>query len=141
MTEEEVKVFLAEHKVCRMATVDKNGMPHIVPMWYVILDGQIYMEATGETKKVRNIEFNQNVSLVIDSGGFLYDYRGVMMQGKMEKVGDEKMFKRFREALAQRYFGTTEHPGYRALTSIPNRVVLKFILEKTASWDYRKMAF
>ncbi|MFQ5787128.1 MAG: pyridoxamine 5'-phosphate oxidase family protein, partial [Thermodesulfobacteriota bacterium] len=36
MTEEEIKVFLAEHKICRMATVGKKGVPHVVPMWYVI---------------------------------------------------------------------------------------------------------
>jgi PPOX class probable F420-dependent enzyme len=141
MAPEEIKVFLAESKICRMATVDKNGMPHVIPMWYVILDGNIYIETTGTNKKVKNIEYNPKVSIVVDAGDFLYDYRGVMMQGRMEFVKDEAFFKRFREALAQRYFGTDEHPGYKVLTSIPNRVLLKFIPEKVVSWDYRKWKF
>ncbi len=141
MTPEEIKVFFAEQKVLRMATVDKDGMPHVVPMWYVILEGDIYIETTGTTKKVKNVESNRKVSLVVDTGEFLYDYRGVMMQGKMEVVSDKALFKRFREAYAQRYFGSNEHPGYKFLTSIPNRVLLKFIPDRFVSWDYRKLKF
>lgn len=141
MAPEEIKVFLAEQKVCRMATVDKDGMPHVIPMWYVILGGDICIETTESTKKVKNVESNRKVSLVVDAGEFLYDYRGVMMQGKMEVVSDKALFKRFREAYAQRYFGSNEHPGYKFLTSIPNRVLLKFIPDKFVSWDYRKLKF
>jgi nitroimidazol reductase NimA-like FMN-containing flavoprotein (pyridoxamine 5'-phosphate oxidase superfamily) len=138
MTPEEIKVFLADNKVCRMATVDKDVMPHVVPMWYVILDGDIYIETTGTTKKVRNVESNKKTALIVDGGDSLYDYRGVMIQGRTELVDDKALFKRFREAYAQRYFGSDEHPGYKLLTGIPNRVLLKFIPEKSASWDYRK---
>jgi nitroimidazol reductase NimA-like FMN-containing flavoprotein (pyridoxamine 5'-phosphate oxidase superfamily) len=141
MKEDEIKVFLAENKICRMATADNRGIPHVVPMWYVILDDCIFIETTGSTKKVRNIEKNDNVSIVIDRGEFLYDYRGVIMQGKMEFVKDEDLIRRFREAFAQRFFGSDQHPGYKALTSIPHRVVLKFFPQKVASWDYRKMSF
>ncbi|MGH7792845.1 MAG: pyridoxamine 5'-phosphate oxidase family protein [Thermodesulfobacteriota bacterium] len=127
MTPEEIKVFLADNKVCRMATVEKDGMPHVVPMWYVILDGEIYIETTGTTKKVKNIESTKKTAIIVDAGDSLYDYRGVMMQGKTEILRDGAFLKRFREALSQRYFGSDEHPGYKLLTSIPNRVLLKFI--------------
>ena len=124
-----------------MATVGKDGMPHAVPMWYVILDGEIYIETTGTTKKVKNVEATKKAAIIVDAGDSLYDYRGVMMQGMTEVLRDGAFLKRFREALAQRYFGSDEHPGYRVLTSIPDRVLLKFIPEKTASWDYRKWKF
>jgi nitroimidazol reductase NimA-like FMN-containing flavoprotein (pyridoxamine 5'-phosphate oxidase superfamily) len=141
MTPEEIKIFLAEHKVCRMATVGKDGMPHVIPMWYAIIDGGIYIETTGTTKKVKNVESTKKTALIIDVGDSLYDYRGVMMQGKTEIVNDKGIFERFREAYAQRYFGSNEHPGYKFLTGMPNRVLLKFIPEKFVSWDYRKMRF
>jgi nitroimidazol reductase NimA-like FMN-containing flavoprotein (pyridoxamine 5'-phosphate oxidase superfamily) len=141
MTPGEIKVFLAEQKVCRMATVGKDGMPHVIPMWYVILGGEIYIETTGTTKKVKNVKSTKKTALIVDAGDSLYDYMGVMMQGKTEIVKDKAIFGRFREAYAQRYFGSNEHPGYKLLTGIPNRVLLKFIPEKFASWDYRKMKF
>ena len=141
MNPQEIKVFLAEQKVCRMATVDKSGMPHVIPMWYVIVDGDIYIETTGTTKKVRNVKSTKKASLVIDDGNSLHDFRCVMIQGKMEVIGDKAIFKKFREAYAQRYFGSDEHPGYRFLTGIPNRVLLKFTPERFYSWDYRKLKF
>ncbi len=139
MTLEEIKVFLAEQKVCRLATIDKNGVPHVVPIWYVILDGEIYTETTGTTKKTKNIESNKKTALVVDAGNSLYDYIGVMMQGEIELVSDKSIIERVREAFAQRYFGSNEHPGYKFLTSMPNRVLLKFIPQKFVSWDHRKM--
>lgn len=141
MTPEEIKVFLAEQKVCRMATVGKDGMPHVIPMWYVILGGEIYIETTETTKKVKNVKSTKKTALVVDAGDSLYDYRGVMMQGTTEIVNDKAIFERLREAYAQRYFGSTEHPGYKLLTGIPNRLLLKFIPEKFVSWDYRKIKF
>lgn len=43
-----------------------------------------------------------------------------------EKTSDKALFARFRETHAQRYFGSNEHPGYKLLTSIPSRALLKF---------------
>src|SRR5574341_1325876 len=102
MTPQEVRVFLAEQKVCRMATVDKSGMPHVIPMWSVILDGDIYIETTGTTKKVRNVKSTKKVFLVIDDGDSLHNFRGVMIQGRMKIIRDQVPFKKFMESYIHR---------------------------------------
>ena len=35
MTSEEIDAFLAEQRTCRVATVGKDGSPHVAPLWFV----------------------------------------------------------------------------------------------------------
>jgi hypothetical protein len=51
-------------------------------------------------------------------------------------VKDKKMLVRFREAMAQRYFGTSEHPGYQYLISGADPLLMKVIPKKIITWDY-----
>ena len=68
------KLFIVEHRIARMATADKSGVPYVVPVCYAY-DGQYLFtpvdhkpkQVTGrELKRIRNIKENRSVSLVID---------------------------------------------------------------------------
>ena len=43
MTPEEVADFIATSRTATMATNGPNGVPHLVAMWYGVLDGKIYV--------------------------------------------------------------------------------------------------
>ena len=66
--------FILRQKVARLATVDSAGQPHAVPICYVF-DGQNFYSpidekpkrvASGKLQRLRNIEANPRVCLVID---------------------------------------------------------------------------
>ena len=40
MSDEEIVAYLEEQKVLNVATIGPTGHPHVVAMWYVVLDGQ-----------------------------------------------------------------------------------------------------
>jgi general stress protein 26 len=48
-----------------MATVRPDGRPHLVPIWFVWLDGKIYIATGNDTRKFQNLRYNQNVSLAL----------------------------------------------------------------------------
>jgi PPOX class probable F420-dependent enzyme len=131
-----MKIFLGEQKVCRLATVDRRGQPHVVPVWHIILDGDLYIETSPDSKKARNLRTNPRMALVVDAGETFDTYKGVMIQGTVEFVKDRRMLERFREAMAQRYFGTTEHPGYRYLVSGSDPLLMRVVPQKVVTWDY-----
>ena len=131
-----MKIFLGEQKVCRLATVDRRGQPHVVPVWHILLDGDLYIETSPNSKKGRNLKANPKVALVVDAGDGFNAYKGVMIQGSVEFVKDKKMLARFREAMAQRYFGTAEHPGFKYLVSGGDPLLMKVIPKKVVTWDY-----
>jgi uncharacterized protein len=61
--------FLQNNEVCRVATVSRDKIPHVVPVCYVFLDNLIFFATDYDTKKYRNLKNNKNVGLVVD------DYR------------------------------------------------------------------
>jgi len=66
--------FIGEHRVARLATADGEGRPSVIPICYVF-DGEAIYTPIDEKpksvparrlKRVRNIEANPRVALVID---------------------------------------------------------------------------
>lgn len=139
MTEEEAKLFIAGRKLCRIATVSPRGTPHVVPIWFVVLDGEIYISTQASTRKGRNMEASDRVGLVFDRGWSFDDFRGVSFQGRVERVVSPELEERVREAMAQKYFGSNRHPGYLFLSRMPDSVVYRFVPESTYSWDSDKL--
>ena len=39
MTDAEVVAYLEEQKVLNVATIGPTGHPHVVAMWYIVIDG------------------------------------------------------------------------------------------------------
>jgi len=138
LSRQAMKIFLGEQRVCRLATVDRRGQPHVVPVWHILLDGDLYIETSPSSKKGLNLKTNPKMALVVDAGDTFDTYKGVMIQGRVEFVKDKKMLVRFRDAMAQRYFGTSEHPGYKYLVSGSDPLLMKVIPKKIITWDYRQ---
>jgi len=65
---DEVEKRLTESKNYWMCSVRPNGRPHVVPRWAVYVDGRIYYDGSPETRHVRNIVENPNVSVHLESG-------------------------------------------------------------------------
>jgi PPOX class probable F420-dependent enzyme len=66
--------YISQHRVARLATADAAGRPSVIPICYVFDGSSIYSPidrkpksvTAHRLKRVRNIEENENVSLVID---------------------------------------------------------------------------
>ena len=140
MGEEKIKLFIAESKLCRLATVSPEGAPHVVPIWYVVIDDEIYISTSFNSQKGKNMGADNRVSLVIDDGWRFDDFRGVSFQGTVERVMDMATAQRVGDAMAHKYFGSNRHPRYLFLRSIPDAAIYKLVPESSTSWDWEKMA-
>jgi coenzyme F420-0:L-glutamate ligase/coenzyme F420-1:gamma-L-glutamate ligase len=68
------QVFVREARVGRLATVDEHGRPHVVPVCFVYLRGIVYSVldakpkrvAPSRLRRVRNLQRNPQVQLLID---------------------------------------------------------------------------
>jgi PPOX class probable F420-dependent enzyme len=134
LSPEEQTAFFRERKKAALATIDRDGFPHVVAMNYVARDGAFYMTSYGKAQKVVNIRRNPRVALMIEAGDEYAELRGVMIRGRCEILEDEASV---RAAFATRAGASPVQPG--ALSSAPKRVVLKILPEKVVSWDHRKL--
>lgn len=66
MTKEEIDEFLSGRWVVRLATLGKDGYPHIAPLWYY-WDGEcLYVSLTRTRQSFKNLQHNPRCSAVID---------------------------------------------------------------------------
>ena len=70
--------FLKDEKILRLATIDKTGTPHIVPVWYMYSAKKIYIGTNTNTEKAKNIKAHKKVSFCVDVGINAPDIFGVM---------------------------------------------------------------
>ena len=63
---EKIKEFLNEEHVGRVASIDSNGFPQIIPMNFVFLDDAIYMHSHVRGEKLDNISRNNKVGFEAD---------------------------------------------------------------------------
>ena len=94
-----------------LSTVGPDGYPHTVPLGYFRLGDEILMGVRGGTKKLRNIQANAKVSLLLESGGTMKDIKALMIQGTATLHDDQKETLHYaREAAKQRANSTCSRP-------------------------------
>jgi nitroimidazol reductase NimA-like FMN-containing flavoprotein (pyridoxamine 5'-phosphate oxidase superfamily) len=135
LTRDEQDAFLRENTKCALATIDKDGFPHVVAMGFYVEDGAFYMTSYAKAQKVINIRRNPKVGLMVETGASYAELRGVMVRGSCEIIDDVNIV---RQVMNHRR--SAPESGRRgALDSAPKRVVLKIIPHKITSWDHRKL--
>ena len=90
LTPEEQTAFLRECRKVSLATLDKEGFPHLVAMNFVAIDGTIYMSSYGKAQKVINIRRNPKVAVMAESGKSYSQLRGIMIRGNCEILEDRE---------------------------------------------------
>ncbi len=63
---EKVKEFLNEEHVGRIASIDENGFPQLIPMNFVFLNDAVYMHSHVRGEKLDNIARNNKVGFEAD---------------------------------------------------------------------------
>lgn len=65
-SKEKIKEFLDQEHVGRIASIDKNGFPQIIPMNFVFLNDAVYMHSHTKGEKLDNIRGNKKVGFEVD---------------------------------------------------------------------------
>src|SRR5260370_3025994 len=89
LSPDEQAAFFRERKKAALATVDKDGYPHVVAMNYFAKDGAFYMTSYGKAQKVVNVRRNPRVALMVETGDSYGELRGVMAPGAREGLDDD----------------------------------------------------
>src|SRR6516162_5649492 len=81
LSPEEQTVLFRTHRKAALATLDKDGFPHVVAMNFFVKDGAFYMTSYGKAQKVLNIRRNPNVALMVEAGDKYSEMQGVLARG------------------------------------------------------------
>jgi PPOX class probable F420-dependent enzyme len=140
MTDDEVKAFLNDSRTMTLATNGPSGHPHVVAMWFAVVDDEIWFETKMKSQKVKNLLRDPHVTCSVEAGLTYDQLRGVSFEGTAEVVDDPDALWRVGLSVWERYQGPyTEDLKPMLEMMLNKRVAVRVNVERARSWDHRKM--
>ena len=122
--------IVARERVCRVATVNAEGQPHLVPVCHVLAGGKLYI-GSGDGAKVRNLKANPKITVTVDLySDYWAELKGVMVQGTAKIIERGPAFQRAKRKLYEKY---TQYAKEAAL-SPSDSVILEVTPTHVFSW-------
>lgn len=141
MSDAEVGNFLEAQRTLAVATNDRDGYPHVVAMWYALVDGQIAFWTYGKSQKAANLRRDPRLTCLAEDGERYAELRGVQIKGRARLVEDLSTVMRLGMAIHERYHGAPLSADLRAKVEhqAPKRIAVFVQPVAIASWDHRKL--
>jgi PPOX class probable F420-dependent enzyme len=140
MSSDEIADFVARTRTGTGATVGPDGQPHLVAMWYGIVDGDIWLETKVKSQKVVNIRRDPRVSFMIEAGVTYDALAGVSFEGVAEIHDDPDTIFAVGVSVWERYNGPYTEDLRPAVDMMMNkRVAVRIVPHRVRSWDHHKL--
>jgi PPOX class probable F420-dependent enzyme len=140
LTDEEINEFLAGSRSATMATIGPDGQPHLVAMWFALVDGDICFETKAKSQKAVNLRRDPRISCLVEDGATYEDLRGVSIEGEAEVTDDADLLWRIGVNMWERYYGPYSDDLKPMVEAMLNkRVAVRVRAKRVRSWDHRKL--
>ncbi|ETK31910.1 MULTISPECIES: pyridoxamine 5'-phosphate oxidase family protein [Microbispora] len=146
MTDDEIAAFLRDARKLQLATINPDGTPHLVTMFYGLTDGRLTFWTYGKAQKTRNIERDPRVSCLVETGEDYAELRGVLVYGKARLIDDPGAVLEIGLDITARMTGAGEaaaaDEAFRGYVEHTARKRVAFVVEpdRVVSWDHAKLA-
>jgi nitroimidazol reductase NimA-like FMN-containing flavoprotein (pyridoxamine 5'-phosphate oxidase superfamily) len=141
LTENEQQHFLEDGWTLQVASNGPKGYPHLVAMWYVIIDGRVHFTTFAKSQKIMNLRRDPKITAMLESGRAYQELKGWVIEGTAELIQDTAFTAKVMALVGQKYNGipvATETPE-AALKVASKRIVVRIDPVDTYSWDHSKL--
>ena len=129
MTPEQVWAFVSHGtRTAKVATVMKDGQPHVMPVWFVLDGEQIVFTTGAETIKGRNLQRDPRIALVVEDDEPPFAF--VHVRGRATIAADLDELLRFATAIGCRYMGEARAEEFGQRNAVPGELVVRVTPER-----------
>lgn len=142
MSDAEIATFLEQSRTATMATIGPGGLPHLVAMWYGLIDGRLYFETKAKSQKVVNLRRDPRIVCSVEAGLSYDQLRGVSIEGTTTIIEDTEDDEYWAAGISvfERYQGPYSDEMQPFVEMMMNkRVVVRVDPTRIRSWDHRKL--
>jgi PPOX class probable F420-dependent enzyme len=121
--------------IATLATVDADGVPHAVPMWFAWDGAGVLIPTSGRTRKVRNLRRTPRATLMVEQCRGGLDVRGVMLVGAVEIIEGAEA-RRLNRSIHLKYVTAAglDLPEVRGYLDTDD-VTIRLRPDRVATWD------
>lgn len=142
MTDDEVWAYLDRERVLNVATLGPSGHPHLVAMWYAVIDGEVRFWTFAKSQKIVNLRRDPKMTGLVESGDTYNELRGVELVGRGRLIDDYQQVLEIGTAVGLKYTG----PAAVSEAALPfleaqarKRIGVAFEIDRMVSWDHSKL--
>jgi PPOX class probable F420-dependent enzyme len=140
LSQDEIGELLAGIRSMTVASLGPTGQPHLVAMWFAVLDGDVWFETKAKSQKAVNLRRDPTISCLAEDGDVYEELRGVAIEGHAEVIDDPEALWRVGVAVWERYHGPySEEVRPLVELSLRKRVAVRVRATRVRSWDHRKL--
>ena len=143
LTDEEQRDLIESERIVVVSSLGPRGWPHVMPLWYVPRDGDVWIWTYAKSQKVKNLERDPRATLLIETGSAYTELRGVQIEAEAELIRDLDRIVDYAKEMTIRYSEGIESVEADAAAGLraqaPKRVAIHFHPERVASWDHGKL--
>lgn len=140
LSEDERATLLERPLAMRFATCSPEGMPHVVPVWYLYRDGSVYFDTDADSVKVRNVISNGVAAGVVDTGDDYSELKGVMVQGEARVLEDPEWLQFVADGYTEKYWDGDMPTHVRERNETTEKVVVELTTSHETGWDFGKVS-
>ena len=140
MNDEEIQEFLQEQSTLQVATIGQNGYPHLVAMWYILVDHHLVFWTYAKSQKALNLQRDPRLTVLVEAGTRYEELRGVQIRGRADIINERETVQRYGELIFERYTGPLNEQTRALVTAqAAKRIVVVVNPVAVTSWDHRKL--
>ena len=132
----EIKSFLGEPgHLARIATVDADGVPLVVPVWFIAEDERVYITPRARSEWWQHLQERPYACVTIDEEAL--PWRKVVLRGAVEVVhglGQDDLWRDLYRRIACRYVNEEGADAYLHNTRDEPRALVSIALTQAKSW-------
>ena len=133
MTKAECRAFLLRGtRTGKLATVRKDGRPHVVPIWFDLDGDAVIFTTSDRSVKFINMKRDPRVSITIDDQIPPYSY--VMIEGTVSFSEDPGELLYWATRIGGRYMGEDQAEEYGKRNSTPGEVIVRITPLKVSAF-------
>ena len=142
MTTDEMHAFLDGGRDLQVASLNADGTPHLVTMWYLRDGDDLCFWTYSKSQKVLNVRRDPRITVLVATGEAYEELRGVSINGTAAVEEDLDAVLAFGEKVYEKHWGPIDNDMVREGVRVmgAKRVVIRVSPVKTTSWDHSKLS-
>lgn len=138
---EERRQYLEDSHTIILTSLDRQGYPHSVAMWYVAdPDGSVLMTTFARSQKALNLRRDPRCALLVESGRTYDELKGLLIRGRATLEADTEKVLDLLERVHVKYDRGPAAGLREAMRGqASKRVLVRVVPERVSSWDHRKL--
>lgn len=137
----ELAAYLAEEKTVIVGSNGPRGVPHLMPLWFVMRGSEVWGWTFAKSQKAKNLARDPRATLLFEDGVSYEKLRGAMLECDVEVTSDFDEVRQIGIELFTKMGGGTVHESVVAVieAQAPKRIGMRFVPNRTVTWDHRKL--